>query len=347
MALVVAIATACSPAPTGPPTPPTPIAVGSQSPAASGGASANGPVALSPDAPAVDPAMGRLVWLVDRAGGPGIWTTDLAGGDVRPYVTAFDEAGTSIRDARPIGEEVALLRDVPAPAGAELWIISQTAPPRLVLDSVQLFTVLGGTDILAVRDQGTTRSIWSVTGSEPPTSLASLALPDDDPELGPFGFTISPHWLTVAAGWVGGPLEVIGPTPASYNDRGAPLVVADDGRLVAVTGRAGEAYLVDGDRLVELAPADSDPLAPPGTGWVAWPSVAEDGGLVAVEVRDLLAGTSETYPASGLATNIRELTANHVILEATAFDPLRRTVTVVDRRDGRTATFEATAPPAD
>ncbi len=139
---------------------------------------------------------------------------------------------------------------------------------------------------------------------------------------------------------------MIGPTPASLDDVGAPLVVADDGRLVAVTGRAGEAYLVDGDRLVELAPVDSDPLALPGTGWVAWPSVAEDGGLVAVEVRDLLAGTTETYPAGGLATNVRELTASHVILEATAFDPLRRTVTVVDRRDGRWATFEATAPAA-
>jgi hypothetical protein len=294
----------------------------------------------------VDPAAGRLVWLVDRAGGLGVWTTDLAGGDVRPYLIGFDEAGTAIRDARLVGEDIALLRDVPAPAGAELWLISRTAPPRLLLDGVQMFTVLGDRDILAVRDHGMTRSIWSVTGSQPPASLASLALPDGNPELGPFGFAISPHWLTVAAGWVGGPLEVIGPTPASFDDRGAPLVVADDGRLVAVTGRAGEAYLVEGDRLVELAPADSDPLALPGTGWVAWPSVAEDGRLAAVEVRDLLAATSETYPVDGLATNIRELTASHVILEATAFDPLRRTVTVVDRRNGRTATFEATAPEA-
>lgn len=294
----------------------------------------------------MDPAAGRLVWLVDRAGGLGVWTTDLAGGDVRPYLIGFDEAGTAIRDARLVGEDIALLRDVPAPAGAELWLISRTAPPRLLLDGVQMFTVLGDRDILAVRDHGMTRSIWSVTGSQPPASLASLALPDGNPELGPFGFAISPHWLTVAAGWVGGPLEVIGPTPASFDDRGAPLVVADDGRLVAVTGRAGEAYLVEGDRLVELAPADSDPLALPGTGWVAWPSVAEDGRLAAVEVRDLLAATSETYPVDGLATNIRELTASHVILEATAFDPLRRTVTVVDRRNGRTATFEATAPEA-
>ena len=344
MALVAAIVTACDPAPTGPVvTPPTPAAQGS---AASGGPSASAPVALSPDAPAIDPAEGRLVWLVDRAGGPGLWTTDLAGGDVRPYLTGFDEGGTAIRDARPVGEDVALLRDVPAPAGAELWLISRTAPPRLLLDGVQMFTVLGDSDILAVRDQGMTRSIWSLTGSEQPTSIASLALPDDDPELGPFGFTISPHWLTVAAGWVGGPLEVIGPSPASYDDKGAPLIVADDGQLVAVTGRAGEAYVVNGDRLVELAPADSDPLAPPGTGWVAWPSVAEDGRLVAVEVRDLLAGTSETYPANGLATNVTELTASHVILEATAFDPLRRTVTVIDRRDGRSTTFEASAPEA-
>ncbi|HUP55247.1 MAG TPA: hypothetical protein VM408_07055, partial [Methylomirabilota bacterium] len=149
---------------------------------------------------------------------------------------------------------------------------------------------------------------------------------------------------TVAAGWVGGALEVIGPVPASYTDKGAPLVVADDGRLVAVTGRAGEAYLVDGDRMIDLAPADSDPVALPGTGWVAWPSVGEDGRLVAVEVRDLLAGTAQTYPAAGVATNVRELTVNYVVLEATAFDPLRRTVTVVDRRDGRSTTFEATAP---
>ncbi len=341
--MVVAIATTCGPAPTGPVGSPTPRATQGS---ASVGPSASGPVPGSPDASAIDPAVGRLVWLVDRAGGLGVWTTDLAGGDVRPYLTGFDEGATAIRDARPVGEEVALLRDVPAPAGAELWLISRTAPPRLLLDGVQMFTVLGDSDILAVRDHGTTRSIWSVTGSSPPASLASLALPDGDPELGPFGYTISPHWLTVAVGWVGGPLEVIGPAPASYDDKGAPLVVADDGRLVAVTGRAGEAYLVDGDRLVELAPADSDPLAPPGTGWVAWPSVAEDGGLVAVQVRDLLAGTSETYPVEGLATNIRELTNSHVILEATAFDPLRRTVTVVDRRDGRSATFQATAPEA-
>lgn len=294
----------------------------------------------------MDPAAERLVWLVDRAGGPGVWTTDLAGGDVRPYLIGFDEAGTAIRDARLVGEDIALLRDVPTPAGAELWMVSPTAPPRLLLDGVQMFTVVGDRDILAVRDHGTTRSIWSVTGSQPPASLASLALPGGEPELGPFGFAISPHWLTVAAGWVGGPLEVTGPAPARFDDRGAPLVVADDGRLVAVTGRAGEAYLVDGDRLVELAPADSDPLALPGTGWVAWPSVAEDGRLVAVEVRDLLTGTSETHPVDGLATNIRELTTSHVILEATAFDPLRRMVTIVDLRDGRSATFEATAPAA-
>jgi hypothetical protein len=33
-----------------------------------------------------------------------------------------------------------------------------------------------------------------------------------------------------------------------------------------------------------------------------------------------------------------------VLLEATAFDPLARTVGIVDRRDGRFATFEASAP---
>ena len=73
-------------------------------------------------------------------------------------------------------------------------------------------------------------------------------------------------------------------------------------------------------------------LAVPGSGVVAWASVGEDGTLLAVEVRDLLAGTSATYPAGGMATNVTELTADHVVLEATAFDPGTRTVGVVDRR---------------
>ena len=147
--------------------------------------------------------------------------------------------------------------------------------------------------------------------------------------------------------WVGGPLEIMGPAASSFSGVGAPLVVADDGRLVATTGRAGEAYRFEDGRQIELAPAGSDPVAMPRSGTVAWGTVGDDGKLVAVEVRDLLAGTSETYPASGLATNVRELTPGLVILEATAFDPLSRTVTAVDRRDGRSATFEASAPPGD
>ena len=88
-------------------------------------------------------------------------------------------------------------------------------------------------------------------------------------------------------------------------------------------------------------------MAVPGSGLVAWASIGDDGALEAVEVRDLLAGTSETYPAGGTATNVTALTADHVILEATAFDPGTRTIGVVDRRSGRFETFEASAPAAD
>jgi len=109
-------------------------------------------------------------------------------------------------------------------------------------------------------------------------------------------------------------------------------------------GRSGEAYLVDGDRLIDLAPPESDPLAVPGTGVVAWAVVDASGELSAVDVRDLLAGTNETYPVGGPATNVVSVTATHVILEATAFDPLTRTVAVIDRTDGRAATFLASAP---
>ena len=292
--------------------------------------------------------MGRLVWLVDRAGGFGVWTTDLAGGDARQYLSDLDEESTAILDAQLVGEDVALLRERAGRAGGELWVVSSSQPPRWVMGDVTSFLPSGDAELLAVVDLRTTRSIWRVPlDGTAPASIAQLQIPDHGPAVGPFGFALSPDARTVAAGWVGGPVEVIGPMHTSLRDVGAPLVVADDGRLVATTGRAGEAYLVDGDQLVELAPADSDPVAVPGTGSVAWASVGEDGGLVAVEVRDLLAGTSETHPATGLATNVRELGTRYVILEATAFDPLTRTVTVIDRRDGRSATFEASAPAGD
>ena len=298
---------------------------------------------------AIEPGVGRLVWLVDRAGRFGVWTTDLAGGDVRAYLADLTRRAPPSWTPARSGTTSRCIRELPGRGGAQLWVLSRTRPPRSVMSDVTSFVPRGDTEILAVVDLRTTRSIWRVPldGTAADLDRAAARSRTTGPHVGPFGFAISPDGRTVAAGWVGGPLEVFGPVPSSARDLGAPLVVADDGRVIATTGRAGEAYLVDGDRLVELAPADSDPLAVPGTGSVAWATIDEDGGLVAVEVRDLLAGTSETYPADGLATNVTELDANHVILEATPFDPLTRTVTVVDRRDGGSATFEASAPAVD
>ena len=289
--------------------------------------------------------MARLVWLVDRAGRFGVWTTDLAGGDARTYLADLDEAGISLRDPRLVGDEVVVIRDA---ATAELWVLSQSAAPRRLLDNVNSFVQSGPRDVLAVRDVGTVRGIWRVPlGGAPPTAIAELPVPDHGPQVGPFGFAISPDGRTVAMGWVGGPVEVSGPAPDTLRDIGAPLVVGDDGRIVAVTGRVGDAYLLDGDRLVELAGPESDPLAVPGSGVVAWASIGEDGTLRAVEVRDLVAGTSESYPAGGAATNVREVTADHIVLEATAFDPGTRTAGVVDRHSGRFQAFEASAPALD
>ncbi len=301
---------------------------------------------LAPVSPtAIDPGVGRLVWLVDRAGRFGIWTTDLAGADVRTYRVGLDEVGTALRDARLVGEDIVVIRDGPT---SELWLLSPTAPPRLLLDNVNSFVQSGARELVAVRDVGTIRAIWRVPLDGLRASvLAELPVPDHGPQVGPFGFAISPDGRTVAAGWVGGPVDVIGPNPSTLRDVGAPLVVGDDGRIVAVMGRVGDAYLLEGDRLVDLAAPESDPLAVPGSGLVAWVSIGDDGALDAVEVRDLLAGTSETYPAGGIATNVVALSADHVILEATAFDPQTRTIGVVDRRSGRFETFGASAPAAD
>jgi hypothetical protein len=327
--LVAALATACAPV----------------VPTASTGPALTGSKPPSSVVGAIDPSVGRLVWLVDQAGGLGVWTTDLAGGDVRPYQADLDVDGASLRDARLVGDDVVLIRESPAVPTPALWVVSRTTPMRLLLDAVESFVVSGDEEVLAVRDEGTTRSVWRVaTDGVAPALIAEVPLPGDGPELGPFGFAISPDGRTVAAGWVGGPVHVVGSVRATFSDLGAPLVVADDGRIVAVTGRAGEAYLVDGGRLVDLAPPDSDPVALPGSGVVAWPTLGQDGLLATVEVRDLLAGMSASDPANGPATNVRELTAGYVILEATAFDPLSRTVGILDRSTGRFGTFEAAAP---
>ena len=292
--------------------------------------------------------MARLVWLVDRAGGLGVWTTDLAGGDARSYVAQLDEDGTSLRDAHPVGDDVVLIRETPSAPTPVLWVVSRTAPMRSLLDAVDSFVVSGDREVLAVRDEGSTRTIWRVptVGAAPAVAVASFPLPPAGPELGPFGFAVSPDGRTVAAGWVGGPVQVAGPAPASFRDLGAPLVVDDDGRIVAVTGRAGEAYLVAGDGLTALAPPDSDPLAIPGSGVVAWATIENDK-LTSVEIRDLLAGTSASYPVDAVPLKVRKVDPTYVLLEATAFDPLSRTVGILDRRDGRFTTFEAPAPAAD
>jgi hypothetical protein len=44
---------------------------------------------------------------------------------------------------------------------------------------------------------------------------------------------------------------------------------------------------------------------------------------------------------------VREISAEHVVLEATAFDPLTRTIGIVDRSTARFQTFEAPAPATD
>jgi hypothetical protein len=339
--IVAALAVGCGPvAPSGP-TAPTSGTAPPTEPSSSPAASTDGSASQA----TVDPGVGRLAWLVDRAGSFGVWTTDLAGGDVRSYAAGLDEAVTTLREPVPVDDDVVVIRDAATP---ELWVLSQNAPPRLLLDAVESFVVEDDRTVLAVRDEGSIRSIWRVPlGGGQPESLAELPLAGGGPELGPFGFALSPDGRTVAAGWVGGPVEISGPAPSSLRDVGAPLVVADDGRLVATTGRAGEAYLLQGGRLTDLAPTDSDPFAVPPSGTVAWGSVGEDGQLAAVEVRDLIAGTRETHPAGGSATRVVGVTESHVILEATAFDPLSRTVTIVDRRDGTTATFTAPAPNAD
>ncbi len=317
-------------------------------PAASGSgaitppASGEGP---SPSAAAVDPRVGRLVWLVDRTGSLGVWTTDLAGGDARTYLAGLDEEGVTLRDAALAGDDIVLIRDGPT---SGLWLIPATGTPRILLDRVAEYRLIGTDEVVAARDIGKMREIWRVSLRGPaPVRLGAIPpAAADGEQLGPFGVAVSPDGRTIAAGWVGGQVRVFGPAPANLVDVGAPLVVDDDGAVVAVTGRAGEAYVRTGDVLEELAPADADPLALAGAGAVAWGVAGADGALERVEVHDLFGGTGRAYPAEGAATNIREFGADHVLLEATAFDPLHRTVAYLDLADGGFAVFDADAPEA-
>jgi hypothetical protein len=301
-------------------------------------------VPASPTPPAgVDPAEGRLVWTVDATGRPGIWTTDLAGGDARPILVGIEGPTTEIRDATLVGDQPVFIVDLPA--GGELRTVVGGLPRPLV-DRVLGFFVDSTTSVIAIRDPEGGREVVRVPLDGGATELLLETASPDDPAVaaGPFGVAVSPDGRSVAAGWVGGPVTVVGLAPATLHDVGAPLVVADDGRLVATTGRAGEAYLLRDGRLEELAPPDSDPLVASGSTVVVWGAAGDDGSLRSVEVRDVVSGAARSFPGAGRATNVREATRDHVLLEATAFDPLRRTVGYLDLDDGRFATFESVAP---
>lgn len=284
------------------------------------------------------------MWLVDAAGRAGLWTTDLAGADPVTYIPGLDENTATIREPLLVGDAVVFIVD--RPGGNELRIALPGRPPGLLLDRAAAVLADGPASVIAIRDEGSTRQVVRVpVDGAPPERLVEVSIPADAAGAsGPFGVAISPDGRTVAAGWVGATVTIDGPIPSTLDDVGAPLVVGDDGVLAAVTGRAGEAWLIVAGQLTELAPADSDPLTLPGTGFVAWPVLDGGDALVAVEVRDVLAGVSRTYPVRGSADGIRAFTPEYILLEATAFDPLQRTVGFLDLDDGRFGTFEASAP---
>lgn len=309
---------------------------------------ATGEPAPSPDATipsAVAAAEGRLVWTVDARGSAGIWTTDLAGGDARTLLAGLGDGGGPIRDAILVGDIVLFIRD--SPAGSVLWAVREGAVPLFLLDAVEAFAVVSDVEVVAVRSpDGRRRAMRLRLGTGAVEIVGDLAA--DDPgavDLGPYGVAVSPDGRTVAAGRVGGPIETVGVIsgPAGV-DIGAPLVVTNDGTVAASEGRAGEAYLVRDGALVPLAPPDSDPIVGPGGSIVAWGSVADDGTLTSVEAEDVISGAMRSYPAAGRATKVRWFTRTGILLEATAFDPLRRSVAFLDLGSGRFGTFEAGAP---
>jgi hypothetical protein len=323
-----------SPTPTGAASPGTDPSGTTASPTGSADATAAVPLT---------PAAGRLVWGVDAAGQAGLWTTNLVGGDVFTYVPGHPDDGSVDLDLRQAGDSILFIRQ--AQAGDELWVARPGVPPSLLLDDVYGFLVVDATTVLVDRLEGATHVIRSLPlDGGVPVEVGRTREPLTD-SYGAFGMAISPDGRTVAAGWVGGHIDVFGPTESSLDDVGAPLVVADDGTVLATVGRAGEAYRLVGDEPEELAPADSDPLAVPRSGVVAWGAVDVDGALRSIEVRDLIARQERSYPAIGPATNVRSIDGEHVLLEATAFDPLTRTVTVLELGTGRVGNFEASAPP--
>lgn len=320
-----------------------PTAARSASPTAATETPGRSPDPTVPDGVAA--ADGRLVWTVDAAGSAGIWTTDLAGGDPRTMLPGIGDGGGPIRDAVLVGEIVVFVRD--SPGGALLWAVREGAPPAYLLDAVEAVVVVSEVELVAVQSPaGLRRAVRIRLDSGAIETIGDLAADRAGAvDLGLYGVAVSPDGRTVAAGRVGGVVETVGAVAGrAGTGLGAPLVVTDEGVVIASTGRAGEAYRLRDGTLVELAPPDADPIVAPGGSVVAWGSVDADGTLRSVEVHDVIAGTGRSYPADGRATKVRWFTRTGLLLEATAFDPLRRSVAFLDLGSGRFGTFEAEAP---
>ena len=343
--MAIALATwACGPQPA------SPSAGSATPPPAPGGTAttASDPASTVDSSGPVLASEGRLIWLVDAAGAAGLWTTDLTGGDAVVYLPPVRNDPTTPRDAILVGDAIVVIVD--RPGASELTIVRPGTAPRVVLDRVSQVMPDTAESVIAVRDEDARQQVVRVPlGNGRPAVLWEAAFPRDaSAASSPFGVALSPDRRTVAAGWVGGTVTIVGPTTSTIDDVGAPLVVGDGGRLAATFGRAGEAYRIDGDAVIDLAPPDSDPLALAGTGFVAWPVVDAGGTLTAIQLEDVLAGASRTFPVRGPASALREFRPDHVLLETTPFDPLHRTIGYLELGDGRFGTFEAAAPaPAD
>ena len=185
-------------------------------------------------------------------------------GRSRPETTTLRDAATGRRFRRPHPRGA----DAAGPAHRR---VADRCRRALLLDDVESFVARGDGEVLAVRDERGLRSIWRVPiDGARPAVIAEVPLPADGAALGPFGFRDLAgrpdrgrrlgRWAARGRRAEAGELPRHRRTPRRRRRRPPG----------AVTGRAGDASLVEGDRLIELAPPDSDPLAVPGSGFVAW-----------------------------------------------------------------------------
>jgi hypothetical protein len=283
----------------------------------------------------------RVSWTVEDGVGSTVWTSALDGSD--PVQLGRDLSATGIVFRTPTLTSVGAYAIGAAADGSStgLYLLSETEETLLVPNVQEYVAGDDGRYVAVVAEPGTKPGRVVTRTSSAGDVVALGAMPpwrtDRDQLADRLGLAYSPDGRSVAVGRPDGPLRVWGGSPGDVLDRGAPLVLTDEGRVF-------DAHDVLKKTGTDPERVSGELIADPGTTTVAF--VAGDGAPGdngEVIVLDVAAGTDRRFPLEDARLGVVDVAQDHVLLEVPGTGAVRD-LAYLDLRTGKLVRYSAPTP---